>query len=145
MFHKGKRLTKTTFSTQQCTRKRRRRSVKQPRWLANRKGGYANGLHLDGSFTHSQSEHTVCKIIRLNREEMTLTWDVCPAVSVLLQDVALSTAAAMGAYPVLTQLVTHSPHRTVVKAFTMESKAQQMRIYIDLFCFSQNYTCKTTT
>ena len=117
MFHKGKRLTKTTFSTQQCTRKTCRRSVKQPQGLANRKGGYANGPHLDGSFTHLKSEHTVCKTAYLNREEITLTRDISSTVSVLLQDVALSTAAAMGANPVLTKLVTHAPHWAVIKVF----------------------------
>lgn len=127
MFHKGKRLTTTTFSMQQCTRKKSRRSVKQPQQLANRKGRYANVPHLDGSFTHSKSEHTACKAICLNREEMTLTWDVSSAVSVLLQDVALSTAATMRAYAVLTQLVTHAPHLTVVKVFSKKSKQQQMR------------------
>lgn len=76
----------------------------------NRKGGYANGPHLDGLFTHLKSEHTVCKTICSNREEITLTRDISSTVSVLLQDVTISTAAAMGANPVLTQLVTHAPH-----------------------------------
>lgn len=48
---------------------------------------------------------------------MTLTRGISSAVSVLLQDVALSTAATMGADPVLTQLVANAPHRTVVKIF----------------------------
>lgn len=51
---------------------------------------------------------------------MTLTRDVGPAVPVLLQGVALSTAAAVGARAILTQLVTHAPHRTVVKVFGMK-------------------------
>lgn len=52
---------------------------------------------------------------------MTLTRGISSAVSVLLQDVALSTAATMGADAVLTQLVAHAPHRTVVKIFKQKS------------------------
>lgn len=57
----------------------------------------------------------------LNREKVTLTRGISSAVSVLLQDVALSTTATMGADPVLTQLVAHAPHRTVVKIFKQKS------------------------
>lgn len=48
---------------------------------------------------------------------MTPTGDVGSTVSVLLQGVALSAATAMGANAVFTQLVTHTPHCTVVEIF----------------------------
>lgn len=58
---------------------------------------------------------------------MRLTGGVSSTVSVLLQDVAFLAAAAMGAYAVLTQLVTHAPHGAVIKIFSkMELKSQQI-------------------
>lgn len=39
-------------------------------------------------------------------------------MSVLLQDVTLATATAVGAHTVLAQLVTHTPHGAVVKVFS---------------------------
>lgn len=114
LFHKGKRLTKTTFSMQQCTRKKCRRSVKQPQESLQERG-FDKGPYLEGLFKK-------CQTISKHGEEITRTGDVSSTVSVLFLDVALSAAAVMGAHPVLTQLVTDSPHRTVIKVL------KQMRI-----------------
>lgn len=43
-----------------------------------------------------------------------LTGDVGFAVPALFQEIAICTAAVMGAYPILTELVTDSPDATVI-------------------------------
>lgn len=58
-------------------------------------------------------------------KEAILTCEVSSAVSVLLQDVALPTATAMGAGTVLTQLVARAPHGAVVKVFSIKQKKGQ--------------------
>ena len=61
--------------------------------------------------------------------EVTLTGGVSSTVSVLLQGVAPETAAAMRAYAVLAQMVTHPPHGAVIEIFSMmESSSQKLRI-----------------
>lgn len=55
-------------------------------------------------------------------KEAGLTCEVSSAVSVLLQDITLPTATAMGAGTVLTQLVTRAPHGAVIKVFSIKQK-----------------------
>lgn len=122
MCNKGKRLAKTTFSMQQCTRKNCRHPIQS---LPKRRGVYANACHL---MDHSHA-HNLNVLYATQTVQVTLTGGVSSTVSVLLQNVALQTAAAMRAYAVLTQLVTHTPHGAVIKIFNMmESESKQIRL-----------------
>lgn len=88
-------------------------------------------------------------------KEAGLTCEVSSAVSVLLQDVTLPTATAMGANTVLAQLVTHTPHGAVVKVFSIkQKKGQQKSLQYSLFVtitpsgsftvlYTHTYACAT--
>lgn len=68
-------------------------------------------------------------------KEAGLTCEVSSAVSVLLQDVTLPTATAMGANTVLAQLVTRTPHGAVVKVFSIKQKKGQQITPILPLCY----------